>query len=45
MNIKRRRRNTSISVRKESSQEEIYVKEKLKIKRKKIIKRIKEEGY
>ena len=32
-------------MRKGSSQEETYVKEELKIKRKKIIKRIKEEAY
>ena len=44
-NINRRRKNTSTSVRKESSQEETCVKEELKIKRKEIIKRIKEEAY
>jgi hypothetical protein len=44
-NIKRSRRNTSTSVRKEISQEETCVKEELKIKRKQIIKRIREEAY
>jgi hypothetical protein len=43
-NIKRKRLHTSTSVRKESSREVIYVKEELKIKRKKTIKRIKEEA-
>jgi hypothetical protein len=44
-NIKRRRKNISKSVRKESLQEETCVKEELKIKRKEIRKRIKEEAY